>query len=108
VSLLADQLAGDGFLCRYLSLIFESFGQRVSARGSTCSMSKRVWVRIASSSPPSGRKMNFEHAGVDIFGDARQNRVGVADRECVRCVSPGAFGVDIHRWITALFQLLNL
>jgi hypothetical protein len=46
VSLLADQLAGDGFLCRYLSLIFESFGQRVSARGSTCSMSKRVWSEL--------------------------------------------------------------
>ena len=39
----------------------------------------------------------LRHAGVDIFGNARENRVGVADRERVRGVTPGAFGIGIHR-----------
>src|SRR6478609_9371015 len=39
----------------------------------------------------------LRHAGVDIFGDAREYRVGVADRERVAGVTTGAFGVGIHR-----------
>src|ERR1700722_8020618 len=39
----------------------------------------------------------LRHAGVDVFGDAREDRVGVADRERVRGVASGAFGVGIHR-----------
>ena len=39
----------------------------------------------------------LRHAGVDIFGDAREYRVGVADRERVAGVTSGTFGVGIHR-----------
>src|SRR5689334_5259614 len=39
----------------------------------------------------------FRYASIDIFGDAREDRVGVADRERVRGVTPGAFGVGVHR-----------
>ena len=39
----------------------------------------------------------LRHTGVDIFCNARENRVGVADRERARGVTPGAFGGGIHR-----------
>ena len=39
----------------------------------------------------------LRYAGVDIFGDAREDRVGVADRERVGGVTAGAFGVGVHR-----------
>ena len=39
----------------------------------------------------------FGHAGVNIFGNAREYRIGVADRERVCGVTPGALGVSIHR-----------
>jgi len=39
----------------------------------------------------------FRHPGVDVFGDAREDRVGVADRERTCRVASGALGVGIHR-----------
>src|SRR6266481_1809641 len=39
----------------------------------------------------------LRYAGADIFGDPRQDRVGVADRERVFSVASGAFGVGVHR-----------
>jgi hypothetical protein len=39
----------------------------------------------------------LRHTGVDVFGDAGEDRVGVADRERVRSVASGAFGVGIYR-----------
>jgi hypothetical protein len=39
----------------------------------------------------------LRHSRVDVFGDAREDRVDVADRERVRSVASGAFGVGIYR-----------
>ena len=40
--------------------VFAGRGQRAATRGSSLSMSWRVWARISSSPAPSGRRMNLE------------------------------------------------
>src|SRR3954462_12274978 len=44
-----------------------------------------------------GTEDELRQPGVDIFGNAREDRIGVADRECMHGVAPGAFGVGLHR-----------
>src|SRR6516165_10522671 len=39
----------------------------------------------------------LRHADVDVLGEAREDRAGVAEYERVRGVASGAFGVGIHR-----------
>src|SRR5450432_1667076 len=95
---LADLLAGDDFVSLSIGRgdLRTSRPPRLRARqhlldqktglGQNC-------VVIAAKWPQN----ELRHAGVDVFGDAREDRVGVADRERVFSVASGAFGVGIHR-----------